>query len=401
MSGNAVLDKQKNNILDGLKDLKKSQEVKQFKKHWSELSVPFTLNEGLSRFTKGELDTIRKNLAIKNASSLKKAELIILLQEKIAENLESIPLNWDSERFQLLLDIAESGGLMPAPHIEAQQIEYFRGTGIIYSGIIEGEPVLAVPNELIDKVKELKNSIHIRSAVNKNTEWIRLTGGLLYYYGTLSIVQLAEFLEKYLKHPVHLREYLNVIRDANSFRTELQINGDGYSNRRVFDAKRVIQEHQARKSLSYYSFTKQQLLAAGEPGFVERNKSYMQLVQFLSQHFEISKEDADQVAEECIFATRVGDTPEDLMKYLTSMFKFDSVEKLQALMDIVVELMNSTREWFLKGYTSLELSSMEKKQLKPLPAADKDTNADAKVGRNDPCPCGSGKKYKKCCGRSI
>ena len=23
------------------------------------------------------------------------------------------------------------------------------------------------------------------------------------------------------------------------------------------------------------------------------------------------------------------------------------------------------------------------------------------VGRNDPCPCGSGKKYKKCCGRNI
>jgi len=21
-----------------------------------------------------------------------------------------------------------------------------------------------------------------------------------------------------------------------------------------------------------------------------------------------------------------------------------------------------------------------------------------KIGRNDPCPCGSGKKYKKCCG---
>ena len=24
-----------------------------------------------------------------------------------------------------------------------------------------------------------------------------------------------------------------------------------------------------------------------------------------------------------------------------------------------------------------------------------------KVGRNDPCPCGSGKKYKKCCGAGI
>ena len=24
-----------------------------------------------------------------------------------------------------------------------------------------------------------------------------------------------------------------------------------------------------------------------------------------------------------------------------------------------------------------------------------------KVGRNDPCPCGSGKKYKKCCGAVV
>ena len=24
-----------------------------------------------------------------------------------------------------------------------------------------------------------------------------------------------------------------------------------------------------------------------------------------------------------------------------------------------------------------------------------------KIGRNDPCPCGSGKKYKKCCGRDM
>ena len=24
-----------------------------------------------------------------------------------------------------------------------------------------------------------------------------------------------------------------------------------------------------------------------------------------------------------------------------------------------------------------------------------------KVGRNEPCPCGSGKKYKKCCGRGA
>jgi SEC-C motif-containing protein len=27
------------------------------------------------------------------------------------------------------------------------------------------------------------------------------------------------------------------------------------------------------------------------------------------------------------------------------------------------------------------------------------TRVGDKIGRNDPCPCGSGKKYKKCCGK--
>ncbi len=28
-------------------------------------------------------------------------------------------------------------------------------------------------------------------------------------------------------------------------------------------------------------------------------------------------------------------------------------------------------------------------------------HAGPKIGRNDPCPCGSGKKYKKCCGKNA
>ena len=37
---------------------------------------------------------------------------------------------------------------------------------------------------------------------------------------------------------------------------------------------------------------------------------------------------------------------------------------------------------------------------RPAVAFDKDDpDTWGKVGRNEPCPCGSGKKYKKCCGR--
>ena len=37
-------------------------------------------------------------------------------------------------------------------------------------------------------------------------------------------------------------------------------------------------------------------------------------------------------------------------------------------------------------------------QAAAAPAA---VRAEAAAGRNDPCPCGSGKKYKKCCGRNL
>ncbi|MFA5007649.1 MAG: preprotein translocase subunit SecA [Candidatus Omnitrophota bacterium] len=54
-----------------------------------------------------------------------------------------------------------------------------------------------------------------------------------------------------------------------------------------------------------------------------------------------------------------------------------------------------------KNYVHSEYSSLQKEEEKPAaevqPQAPKTSGP--KVGRNDPCPCGSGKKYKKCCGK--
>lgn len=49
----------------------------------------------------------------------------------------------------------------------------------------------------------------------------------------------------------------------------------------------------------------------------------------------------------------------------------------------------------------LEALAAQRDLLAPLDSrvpAEGPLRADAKVGRNDPCPCGSGKKHKKCCG---
>jgi preprotein translocase subunit SecA len=56
--------------------------------------------------------------------------------------------------------------------------------------------------------------------------------------------------------------------------------------------------------------------------------------------------------------------------------------------------------------TALQMAIKREQVAKPTmtsgdgtDTANKTIRKGKKVGRNDPCPCGSGKKYKKCCGR--
>ena len=46
------------------------------------------------------------------------------------------------------------------------------------------------------------------------------------------------------------------------------------------------------------------------------------------------------------------------------------------------------------------LTEERRKELYKIEKSSKTVVKPPKVGRNDPCPCGSGKKYKKCCGAS-
>jgi uncharacterized protein len=51
------------------------------------------------------------------------------------------------------------------------------------------------------------------------------------------------------------------------------------------------------------------------------------------------------------------------------------------------------------AYTEGRLRALSERVPHPVPAPGEPTQAPKPVGRNEPCPCGSGKKYKKCCGR--
>ena len=75
--------------------------------------------------------------------------------------------------------------------------------------------------------------------------------------------------------------------------------------------------------------------------------------------------------------------------------------------DMFEEMTESIREETVKALMHVRIEQkVEREQVTKETGTNKDDSANApvqrkteKVGRNDPCPCGSGKKYKYCCGK--
>ena len=59
------------------------------------------------------------------------------------------------------------------------------------------------------------------------------------------------------------------------------------------------------------------------------------------------------------------------------------------------KIMSSTTVLYSSNAFSSTLGIIEEDENKP------DIDLTQKIGRNDPCPCGSGKKFKKCCGANL
>ncbi|WP_052404812.1 YecA family protein [Bacillus rubiinfantis] len=389
-------------VLDGLQEMAQKSKERRQGKLWGKCSVPFTLTAALTALSKNELTAIRRRLEIQRASHLKKGELVVLLAREIPARLEKTVRNFDVERLQLIQQIIANGGFIAEPGLHDDQLNALRECGLIFTGTSQGEKIIAMPEELVNNLFFQKMEPKIISICQRNTEWITLTQGLLYYYGTLSINELLSLLDKYLPESVDGSDFLSVMVHAAQYYQQFQIDANGFSYFRVFDAERVKQEHGMRQTIEFYSFSKEQLLRAGEPEYIDRNDSYQRFVQFLTENYVISEQEADGIVEECVYATNIGEPASNILQFLQSQLEFTSVTTMKAAMEHLTNLMNHTRQWFLKGYTPAELLVRERAFVTSLPVEDRemiDLVTRKKIGRNAPCPCGSGKKYKKCCGR--
>lgn len=173
-------------------------------------------------------------------------------------------------------------------------------------------------------------------------------------------------------------------------------------------------------------FSKEEAFSAGMmPLSIIPNPCWDELKEYMMKKLRYTEEKADSSLAYLWFTAQ---TEENSMSIITSMIshKLSSMQELQEAIELFMDYVNHCPRWFLKGYSSEEafvLFQKDKFRKNPprivagpnMKAAGMDITPEMQeridnlfrgmpsehtVGRNDPCPCGSGKKYKKCCGRN-
>ncbi|MCZ8512664.1 SEC-C metal-binding domain-containing protein [Paenibacillus filicis] len=389
------------NALNKMQEMSHTLKAKEEEKCWSAIEIPLTLEAALAVFTKDELSAIRSSLAIPGLSSLKKQDLIHALVDNVPTAIPYCLKLLDQTRYDLLKKLANRGG-QGQLSVELYHLNYFKNRSLIFSGTYKGKKTLAIPQE-VQHVFQALDTQDYKARIRRNTEWILLTQGLLYYYGSLTLSELNDFIKQYSGEHVIMSEYLQVMQEAQDYEELAEECNSGYSYITVMDSERVKKEHRMRKELPFYSFSKEQLLQAGDPDYVERNASYREFVHYIVNHYTISPEEADGIVEDCVYDIQNGDTPSEVLEYLREQLEINDVNTAQVILDHLVKLHNNTKQWFLKGYSPNELSALRNRSTGTPPLRSGagefiDFTTRTKVGRNDPCPCGSGKKFKKCCG---
>ena len=360
--------------------------AKQQEKLWPPLDDSPTLGGLLSQLTKEELYTISTARKLKGMSALNKSELTSRLAVQFSEGLPQIFNLFDETRYKILKQILERGG-RAFFSIDYDQLVYFRKRGLIFSGTLNEERVLLAPQEVLDVFRQTDGSSY-REKVRRNSELIQFTQGLLFYYGTLSLVEYQDMVHHHLDASYKMSEMIELLAEAQGSYHTIRLGSVGISDHRVIDSWKIKEEHRARPDLPFFPFTKAQIMRAGEPDFIDRNFSFRSFVRFLQENYTINQEEAEWLVEDCVEGVLIGRSLQEIVEELQVRLEIPDMELLKKIVAQLVELMNNTKQWVLKGYAPREILQQ------------REAPNQQKVGRNVACPCGSGKKYKKCCGNT-
>lgn len=369
------------------------------------------LKDFLSTLTKNELTEIRQYWQFGGISQLNKTELIEILAERIKAQLKDwlkyqLPQNIDFLEMVIEKQKSKKRVKVTFRDVLPHALNNFYYRGILDLIDNEEETTVRIPADLAGQIEKIVNKAEFKEKIKKNKEIITFISGLLVYYGALSGKQIYNFYEKYYdkEKDMDYLDFRNLIIETYRSTDKIERYSYYYLDPGVISPEDIIDEIEMRSNVDYYFPRKKEILYAGSNQLEKLNSVQRKFKKMLISDFSISEPKADDILWEMMLDIKNDFSSMSMLQDFASRYEFKNDKQTDEFVSQLNDLHNNTRMWILKGHTPEELFEEERKHLQPLPKNSRDGSVGEQTvvkgeqfGRNDPCPCGSGKKYKKCC----
>ncbi len=365
---------------------------------------PYSLAEGLRQLPEEHHRMLVRFNRLEDLAELDGEELVANLEETVPETYSGFWQCLTTAQLEAVRRLMreEALGLDAfGPTFRAQLL----GRGVSFWAA-QGETLWLVAVEEARQSFLATDGKDLRRRGREVDELVAVLWGMLFYYGVVPFdyagSSLEEFFPAFEGIQYALIEQI-VLQDRMEYR-------DGHLSIAYEDFEEVMDEQASRAGLEYRQFSKTELVKAGQPGFALKPTGYAALRSYLLRMYDVSAEEVDSVIGLFVGLLMEGLPFSEALDTVTAAFDVSVRSTLKKVLAMTQSLYNHTPQWFLKGYAPEELrpaSAMQGAEAPTGPAAKGKAGqtkvgqtkvGQTKVGRNEPCPCGSGKKYKRCCG---
>ena len=351
-------------------------------------------------YGKKELEQLAKLYGIKGAYKLKKAELVEALLEAIPVKMpEILPMldEADIERFEALF------GQDKVVNANENLDSYYNLMELELVQFIENkkESKLSVPSIIEEAYKNIDMQ-QIMPQIRRNSVVREYITSILNLYGVVKVNWAVELFNKYYAPEVTAEEIISLVKNDMRLACQSKVMDDYIVEETIYalDKGNFKDFIKATIDKDYFVPTKELLEKVNDETYYEPSLQVEKFKAHLRKHYLNDEETIEDAVVAITMIARVdcdktGKTMELILEELSNIgVNFESLAQINELIKHIVPIVNVTRKWINKGYTMQELSphTFNPSTGQVVKMAD--------VGRNAPCPCGSGKKYKKCCGRS-
>lgn len=345
------------------------------------LVVDHSYGEMLSAYAVGDLKNIAKLWGFKGISKLKKDALVEGLEKHILDHLEERFSIFNLDHFTVVSELTKGNNALKRFPVAANEMI---SLGLILEGNINDEMQIVMPSIISNRFIEFYNKYHENFTYNTIVkDYMEL---MIAMYGVVTedffVDAFYDFNEQGIEKDIIKS---SIVYSAN------RTNNTTYSNGmlhyyRLAEFEAVHKDIMTKEDIDYKPITHDLLQEFIQNGNTIWSEHLDMFHEVMSKHFP--DKPAVDLLDELLVMSAYNHGISDFIQLFSKKQNSNDMVGLKAFADTALTVYTNIPHWELKGNAPKDLSQYGKQQT---------VVKGEKIGRNDPCPCGSGKKYKKCC----